>query len=327
MAKSFYEPKKIVRYSDNIIKNEVGLGAASTPVLRPSATKVTPKTEAIPPSAAVVSAPAPAPAPAPVVPAPTPPPPIPEALAFSFDGDTYLTGSYPAALGAKPFLTATISVTFTPYWSEESTGSFTIYSIAGNNTNSTGSGLNMYIERTSGSEGYESFVGIEIISGSNLRGSKHRLNLIPEGVFSGSVSNFNIQLKHDAGAIVEIAENGNRQNITGNKLPVGYGDTMYLGNKTARKAILSYNWYDFAVGTALLQPSGSELVRGNFSGSIDNFFIAPYTWQFFNSPITAAAYEDVQVKAAYKFEGNTDAEKGTISLDVVGTETYVSSSL
>ena len=89
MAKSFFEPKKIVRYANNQQVIEGGLAGQSTPPRQVSATRAVPKTQAIPAGAQkIAAANVPSPAPPFVDPSPTPPVPEVETRSFLFDGAT-----------------------------------------------------------------------------------------------------------------------------------------------------------------------------------------------------------------------------------------------
>src|SRR5210317_1949854 len=113
MAKSFFEPKKIVRYANNQQVIEGGLAGQSTPPRQVSATRAVPKTQAIPASAQKVSAPAPVPAAPPQVsPSPAPVPPPAETRSFLFDGATELRAEFPGSGNSKY---GTSMLTFTPH--------------------------------------------------------------------------------------------------------------------------------------------------------------------------------------------------------------------
>ena len=327
MAKSFYEPKKIVRYSDNIIKNKVGLGAAPTPALRPSATKVTPKTEAIPPSAAAVSAPAPAPAPAPPVLNPTPPPPIPETRAFSFDGNTYLTASCDSTFGKKALAVGYLGVTFTPYWGIEETGSFALYSITNNDETE---GLTVFIHRPTNSSGIAP--GFEYISASILVGSKLQGTTLPN-IYSGSHTELNFQCVYGYGTLSGAKVNGTQATKGRYVYNSNSGLNSYTGFQSDMSSLYSYlnnrtlqSGYTFAIGKATAATHVSSSQPTNFSGSMSNFYMIPGPGKYLAQPTTPSTYEDAQVKLAYQFEGNVSGYKGP-DLRVEGTATFVSSSL
>ena len=105
MAKSLFEPKKIVRYANNQEIIEGGLAGAAVPSRQVSATRSVPKVDSIPADASNVGS-----SNTPVDfggstgdnnPPPPPPPPAGESRAFSFDGATELTSSWDSTGGDK----------------------------------------------------------------------------------------------------------------------------------------------------------------------------------------------------------------------------------
>ena len=308
MAKSLFEPKRVPKYTENIIKPATGLQAAPTPPRQRSAASPVPKTQAIPASAQQVSAPAPAPvAPAPVQPLPAPPPAISETRAFSFDGSTELVADYPGR-GSARFGTA--KLTFTPGWGQEATGSFALYAIGTSGSNEYR--VEVSILRSSGSGGYMDELAYKFISGSSYRETRKLLGTSPN-TYSGSITRSFLQVHHNNGVFPGNVAQGrvntlNRPNLP-NSTPFGQPISHYTGSEH-QISIGGFN-------------SGSDHY---FSGSIDQFawFNAKNTVQPRSS---AQQYDnDVFVNMYYKFEGNVTATKGN-DLDVVGTETYVSSSI
>lgn len=314
MAKSFYEPKKIVRYQDSVLNPTTGLGAAGTPPLKPSATKVVPKTQAIPPAAAAVSAPAPVAAAPAIVTTPTPPAPTEETRAFSFDGATELTGSLPADFRSN-LASFNVNVTFTPYWSNLETGSFAIFSIG--KKDSDDSRVNVYFQRTSGSYGYsghKNFLVGEFITGSDY--FRTRWPIEKSQVFAGQSTNFHIQTHVLYGGLAQLRE-GRKDNRSTRIFE--YTDTGKI-TRAATAALTE----DHVMSIGGFN-SGSDHY---FSGSISNLIIIPSDGTYRKgSPTTVSHYSDSNIKAAYKFEGNVSASIGGIDLAVVGTETYVSASI
>lgn len=296
MAKSIYEPKKIVRYADNVNSGNSIIAA-----------------QPIPAAAAAISTPAPPPAPAPIVVNTTPPPPTPETQAFSFDGSTFLTGSYPATLGSKPFYANLYSVTITPGWGNTTTGSFGICSIS-NVDGDNNEGFNVYVQRTYDGTNYHEFLGTEYIKNSIVRGGKRPLlNTLASG------STLHIQFVHFAGGITQLKEN-NTLNTNRNQ-GAGYGATATLQGHAASNVVTGS--FNITVGgnNSFTHPSGSQ--PSPFQGTMANFMIKNYQNGFASSPVTSAQYDDSATLVAYKFEGIVSASVGGSNLDVVGTESYI----
>jgi len=314
MAKSFFEPKKIVRYQDSVLNPSTGLGSASTPALKPSATKVVPKVQAIPPAAAAVSAPAPAPAAPAVVVTPTPPSPPDYSRAFVFDGATELTSSF-STTGGSQLYTFTLASTITPAWSEETTGSFVIWSVS-NPSDAADYRRTIGIERTSGSNGYEDKVFHAFSSGSHSIKNTKKLSVSPN-FYSGSVENLFLEV-YAGYSIAVIKENGitNRNTVTATGSAIS--DDLLQG---MMRLLTPADTYTTSIGG---YNSGSS---GYFSGSINNLALSKGTGVFVGSRMPWSIENNRHVDLVYKFEENVNSSKGDSTLVVVGTETYVTSSL
>ena len=292
MAKSIYEPKKLVRYADNVNSGNSILAAQPLPV---------------------VAAPTPTPVTVPVVVNTTPPPPTPETKAFSFDGSTFLTGSYPATLGTKPFYGNLYSVTITPGWGNGVTGSFGICSIS-NVDGDNNEGFNVYVQRTYDGTNYQEYLGTEYIKDSIVRGGKRPLlNTLASG------STLHLQFVHFAGGITSLKEN-NTFNFNRNQ-GAGYGATSALqGASNLSRATGSFN-ITIGGNNSFAHPSGSQ--PSPFQGTMANFIVKNYWTGLGSSPVTSAQYDDPDTLVAYKFEGIVSASVGGSNLDVVGTESYI----
>jgi hypothetical protein len=308
MAKSLFEPKRVPKYTENTIKPGTGLQSAPVPVRQQSANRPVPKTQAIPPAAQKVSAPAPlAPPMTPIKPLPSPPPAIGETRAFSFDGSTELVADYPGK-GSSRFGTA--KLTFSPGWGQEATGSFALYAIGTSGSNEYR--VEVSILRSSGSGGYIDELAYKFISGSSYRETRKLLGTSPN-TYSGSITRSFLQIHHNNGAFPGKVTQGrvytsNRPNPANS--PTYPQPLSFFTGSEHQISIGGFN-------------SGSDHY---FSGSIDQF-----VW--FNGrnavqPRSSAQQYDNDgfVKMYYKFEGNVTASKGN-NLDVVGTETYVSSTI
>ena len=309
MAKSLFEPKKIVRYANNQELIEGGLAGTATPPRQASATRAVPKTQAIPASAQQVSAPAPVPAAPPQVsPSPAPVSPAAETRSFLFDGATELRAEFPGKGNSKY---GTSMLTFTPHWGQETTGSFALYTIGTSGSNDYR--VEVSIERTSGSAGYSDKLSYKTISGSKSIQTLTPLATSPN-TYSGSVERSFLQVHHNT-VFMGRATQG-RSSIDNGKTYVYGGGTTYIN----RIPEFTGSLHDISVGGL---NSGSEHY---FSGSIDQF-VWINSKNFVNARAAAQTYDNnIYVKAYYKFEGNLNAVKGN-ALTAVGTETYVSSSI
>ena len=308
MAKSLFEPKRVPKYTENIIKPTTGLQAAPVPVRQQSAARPVSKTQAIPPAAQQVSAPAPTPVPPPAIqPLPSPPPAILETRAFSFDGATELVADYPGK-GSSRYGTA--KLTFSPGWGQEATGSFALYAIGTSGSNEYR--VEVSILRSSGSGGYMDELNYKFISGSSYRETRKLLGTSPN-TYSGSITRSFIQIHHNNGAFPGNVSQGRVYTLNRPNLPSSPTYPQPISFFTGSEHQISIGGFN----------SGSDHY---FSGSIDQFawFNGRNTVQ---PRSTAQQYDnDVFVKMYYKFEGTVSASKGN-NLAVVGTQTYVSSSI
>ena len=296
MAKSLYEPKKLTRYTDSVS------GGNSIIASRP-----------IPAAAAAISSPTPPPAPTPVVVNTPPIPPTPETKALQFNGSTFLTGSYPSTLGTKPFWDKTYSVTFTPGWNNTATCSFAIDSVS-NVDGVADEGFNLYVQRTSGSDGYKQYVGTEYIKGDIVRSNKR---LLSNTLASGST--LHLQVMAYAGSITHVKENNTFNN--NRNTPTGYGNTASIQGSANRN--VATGSYTIAIGgtNSFSHASGSQ--ASNFVGTIANIQIRTYSGGLNGSPVTSAQYDSTDTLVAYKFEGIVSASVGDSNLDVIGTQSYL----
>lgn len=309
MAKSLFEPKKIVRYANNQQLIEGGLGAAPVPPIAPSATRAVPKTASIPASAQNVSSPAPvAVAPPQVTVTPAPVKPAAETRSFLFDGATELRAEFPGSGNSKY---GTAMLTFTPHWSQETTGSFALYTIGTSGSNDYR--VEISIERTSGSAGYSDKLSYKTISGSDSIQTLTPLATSPN-TYSGSVEGSFLQVHHNTVFMGNAAQGKSRLD-NGKTYVYGEG-TTYID----RIAEFTGSLHDISVGGL---NSGSEHF---FSGSIDQF-VWINSKNYVMPRNKAQRYDsNLYLKAYYKFEGIVSASKGN-NFTVVGTETYVSSSI
>ena len=316
MAKSLFEPKKIPTYTENLLKPNTGLQAAPVPVRQQSATKAVPKTQAIPVSAQQVSAPAPAPV-APPAPVPaSPPAPASETRAFSFDGATELTASFNNSKGNLTWTNA-LHGTFTPGWDSTDTGSFAVFSIG--TPDSDDYRFSIYFQRTSGSTGYHDYIVTEATSGSNYNRGTYELIDSPN-FYSGSVENVYLQIYGLFGADTWVYQNG------GPTQSSRLTNSSNYTNRSQRAGLANKPWspdtHTVSIGGF---NSGSD---SYYKGQIDHlaFFKKGYNYGTGTQKKMPNFTNNDSVAWYWKFEGNTVATKGP-DLTVVGTETYVSSSI
>lgn len=134
MAKSRFEAKKIVRYTDNDV-NRIGISGRPTPRIQISTSGGVTAGDSVSSdlgnvdtgtgtglgSGTGTSD----------TPPPPPPPPGPkETRAFLFDGNTKLTSSLDPLKSSDNFIgSGTIFTTFSPGWAQNETGSFTLFSV------------------------------------------------------------------------------------------------------------------------------------------------------------------------------------------------------
>ena len=312
MAKSNFEPKKIVRYAEsNIPKNGISSIPAPTIKATPSAAQAA--------VVAAVNAPVqPAPAPIP----PPPPAPVGETRSFSFDGATHLTGSY-SHIGRRDFYSGTIHTSLSPGWAQEETGSFTFFSVS-NINNPTDYRRTFSIERTSGSDGYADYLVVSLSSGSVFQTSKRKLQISPN-FYSGS-----------GGTNEEIFLQAyfSRGTVYPPKITTSTGPVDSIISSTHFTA--SYNGSIQAVANLALQDvvhtyaiggSHGDSEVNQYKGTIGNLSLSKNKGYYFKDNIGPNAETNPNIHLLYRFEGNVSASVTTSDLDVIGTETYVSSSL
>lgn len=328
MAKSLFEPKKITRYANNQALIEGGLAGNATPPRQVSATRAVPKTQAIPASAQQVSAPSPVPA-VPTQPATAPAPvqPAAETRSFLFDGATELTSSWDNTGGDKTWAYM-LHGTFTPGWSQSDTGSYVIMSIG--TPDSDNYRHTVYFERTSGSDGFRDFIVTEATSGSSAYNRrKVELNSSPY-FYSGSdlASDRYLQVSSQFGHSGYILENGKQDTrLSGSlgKLKRIQETSTDSPSGRARIANKPWNSNDHVVSIGGYH-SGSA---NYYTGSIANlafYKVGAKSYGQNLSKVMPDLTKDPNVAWYWRFEGDTTATKGS-NLDVVGTETYVSSSI
>jgi len=299
MAKSLFEPKKIVRYANNQELIEGGLGSAPTPR---------------------VSAPAPAPTPAPApAPSPAPPAPTPEDKAFFFDGATELTGSF-STKGGSTVRYGNLAFTARPGWPQDTTGSFTIFSI-NNPTDATDYKRSFQFVRVSGSGGYEDRIVSKFSKGSEHQTHTWKNPLSPD-FYSGSVDFKFFQILFQSAAIIGKLQVDNQTHYaTSNTVVAASSSISSTAVYGASKTLLNANDYEISIGG---HNSGSSEY---FSGSIANLALAKNSLFRLGSSMPINVVDNQYVDIVYKFEGNVSASKGNKDLGVAGTETYVSSSI
>lgn len=315
MAKSRLEPKKIVRYAESNVPRQ-GISGRPTPRIQsstPSLTATSAPTSEL--SNPVASSPTPAPV-APPAPAPTPAPPAPagETRGFLFDGATELTGSFLSPNSLFKYAALTAHMTITPTWGETETGSFALFAIG--TPDDTELRTQLYLERTSGSFGYRDRLVSQRMSGSNVITKKTRLSNSPN-YYSGGLSNVFLSVYMDKYGTKYTRENGQAAPLNG---------IEYLTAGSEAEVLLSTEQYINAVDHKLSIGGFNSGSDGYFQGRIDNF-AAGYGSNFMGFNQSAKNYNnDSRIPVYYQFEGTVEADKG-LDLEVVGTETYESSSL
>lgn len=325
MAKSFFQPKKIVRYANNRQLIEGGLAGQSTPPRQVSATRSVPKVDSIPTDASNVGS-----SDTPVdfgssTSDSTPPPPVVvgETRAFSFDGATELTGSFPTAGGIK-LKKGIVYATVNPGWSSEETGSFTLYSVS-NPSDANDYRRHITFERTSGSNGYEDRFIFELSSGSKSEKFIWPNPLSPNfysgssTVGSGIFFQFGFDNHYHFGVKVKnLAYNHSTTPGVIERYRTDPGSVIALA---IADQVLSNGDYKISIGG---QASGSS---SYFKGEILNFAISKGNSLHYSDYLPLAVDDGKKPQLIYRFEGNVSASKGDHSLDVVGTETFVSASI
>jgi len=320
MAKSLFEPKKVVRYVNNQEVIEGGLGSAPTPSAQRSATRPVPKTQAIPAEAQkIAAANIPSPAPPQSSPSPAPPVPTPETRAFFFDGATELTGSF-STKGGSTVRYGNLAFTARPGWPETTTGSFTIFSI-NNPTDDTDYKRSFQFVRVSGSGGYEDRIVSKFSKGSENQTHTWKNPLSPN-FYSGSVGFKFFQILFQSAAIIGRMQVDNKTHYaTSNTVVAASSSISSTAVYGASKTVLNANDYEISIGG---HNSGSSEY---FSGSIANLALIKNNLTRLGSSMPRLVVDNQYVDIVYKFEGNVSASKGNKDLGVAGTETYVSSSI
>lgn len=307
MAKSRLEPNKIVRYAESSIPKN-GISTRPAPTVKPSPAAAKAAVQA------VVAAPAP---PAPTPPAPTPPVEVPNfSSSFSFDGATELTGSY-SQFGSRSIYMGSVHTTIAPGWTQEETGSFTIFSISNENTPDDYR-RTFAIERTSGSNGYKDFLVCSISSGSVFYTYKGELDLSPN-FYSGSGGTNEeqfFQFGFIKGQLYPHRINGEIKSYKSTNVDY-QGSVQSLSNLALQTGV-----HIVSVGGLHATPSNY------FKGTIANLSLAKGSMYYFKGDgIGDKAETNGSIDMLYRFEGNVLDLRGGQNLEVVGTETYVSSSL
>lgn len=299
MAKSLFEPKKIVQYANNQEIIEGGLGSAPIP---PSPQPFVP---ASPPQAPT--------------PTPTPPPPVKETRAFVFDGATELTASFSTAGGSKVRY-GNLAFTARPAWSQEATGSFTIFSI-NNPTDDTDYKRSFQFARVSGSAGFEDRIVAKFSKGIHNQTHTWKNPLSPN-FYSGSVDFTFFQIRFNAAAIIPQIQVGKSLYYANSNYVIAASSSI---SSTAvygqAGTLLNSDDYEISIGG---HNSGSSEY---FSGSIANLALIKNDTVRLGSSMPTQVENNPFVNIVYKFEGNVSASKGNRNLGVAGTETYVSSSI
>ena len=324
MAKSLFEPKKIVRYANNQEIIEGGLAGAAVPSRQVSATRSVPKVDSIPADASNVGS------------SNTPvdfggstgdnnPPPPPPSSGFTravlLDGATELSASYDPAIFGNNFRSALIATTVTPHWSETATGSYPILSIS-NPSDSEDFEFQFGIKRehaTISPVTYRDYVYTRISSGSQGAHfqQKVEMNASPN-FYSGSSENVFIQIIPYFGEIYKKKE--------GSSLTMKPRQTSFKGSKVKiSNTVLTANSHNFIIGSS---QSGSKTY---FSGSLTNLTVSSDANSFYGSTMPFDLGTSPSglngLKAGYRFEESVSASITGIDLDVNGTQAYVTSSI
>lgn len=312
MAKSNFEPKKIVRYAEsNIPKNGISSRPAPTIKATPSAAQ-----------AAVVAA---VEAPAQPAPAPTPPPPpatAGETRSFFFDGATHLTGSY-NHVGGRSLYRGTIHATLSPGWAQEETGSFTFFSVS-NINNPNDYRRTFSIERVSGSDGYIDYMAITLTSGSVYHRTKKVLPLSPNFYSGSGGTNEEVFLQ---AAFTKGGVYPPRITTSAGPLDLVLSDTHSVTEFNGSTGVLANLALQDVVHTYSVGGSHGDAEINQYKGTIGNLSLSKHRVYYFNENIGPTAETNPNIHLLYRFEGNVSASVTTSNLDVIGTETYVSSSL
>ena len=319
MAKSNFEPKKIVRYAESNIPKQ---GISSIPA--PRTQRSTPSIAAGDTGNSSLSSTGTTGTSVVTGGSSTPPPPPPppavaeETRAFVFDGSTELTASFSTAGGSRINDYSAV-FTVSPAWGPEDTGSFVVFSI-GNPSDGTDHRTSLYFERTSGSGGYQDLITSELTSGSVLYKTSMLLSNSP---------NFHNVSASNTGFAVYVRQ-GN--------LDTAFQDNSGIGFRAGTKFVDANNSNNsdrYNAATTILDSTNYTLSIGGYNsgsngymtGSMDNLYISKKRKWLQSHPLSKHTDKNQPVHIFYTFEGNVLASKGGKDLTVVGTETYVSSSL
>jgi len=284
MAKSVFEPKKIVGYVNNQEIIEGGLASSPTPRISTNTLTVSKS----PAPSEKVARPAQLPG---------------ETRAFVFDGATELVADYPDRGNPRY---GTTKLTFTPGWNQGDTGSFALYAIGTSGSNDYR--VEVAIVRSSGSSGYLDQLSYKVISGSAEREVLTTLTSSPN-TYAGAIQYSFLQIHHakqNPGTLAQGRDYLSQRTYSG-------GGVKIIPNFTGSLHQVSIGGLN----------SGSDHY---FTGSINQF--AHYQGRNLVQPrLSAQNYTGTDfLKMYYRFEGTVSASLGN-NLEVVGTETYVSSSL
>lgn len=315
MAKSLFEPKRVPKYTENIIKPTTGLQAAPTPVRQRSVSTGTPKLAQATPTP---PSPSPVAPPAPIAP-PAPPVPVEETRAFSFDGATELTGSFTTA-GGSTLRRGTLAFTARPGWSETTTGSFAIFSV-NNPSDDTDYKHSVEFLRISGSTGYADEIKLTTSSGSHLY-SHTMTNPLSPNFYSGSKGFTYFEVYYNRGSIEQVRIKKSPYRTYSQGITNKYNVTGTNSGRTSA-IVTSLNNTDYEMSIGGLN-SGSD---NYYNGEIANLALSKNLAVFMGSQMPRLVVDNANVDIVYKFEGNLLASKGNRNLGVAGTETYVSSSI
>jgi len=325
MAKSRFEAKKIVRYADNDI-NKVGISSRPTPRIQRSTSGVVGAGDSVSSDLGSVDTGTGTGLGSNTGVSETPPPPPPPVVvpnftsSFYFDGATELTGSY-SQVGGRDLYMGTIHTTIAPGWTQEETGSFPILTIRNKDiyTHPAVQYTRTFsIERTSGSNGYQDFLVSTISSGSTYYTHKGELDLSPN-FYSGSGGTNTEQFLEFFFLKVPVSAYRRNGDIKSYKSTTV--DFQGGVNGVANLALQA--------GVHIISVGGLHTTPNNyFKGSMANLSLAKSSAYYFKGGrMGDKADTNDQIDMLYRFEGNLSASRGGKDLEVIGTETYISSSL
>ena len=310
MAKSRLEPKKIVRYAESNVPRQ-GISGIPTPRIQRASRRATASDSISSDLSNASDTVTTVDTGGSATPPPPPPPPAPvgETRAFSFDGATELTSSLGSTFGSDVQMGRFfMKGTFTPGWGQTDTGRYTVFSIA-----TPGTSVDRYdvsFVREANGSGYRDYLEARRMSGSAFRSSMMRVSA-DGNFYSGSMEEVYIEAQLSYNSVNKLIVNGT------------YAPNIYSPRNNNQSALdyfktIPSSSLAFSLGGL---DSGSDAY---YTGSISNFALYKST-TLTTRDTMADLSNDSDVKLYYTFEGTTDAIKG-FDLDVVGTETYVSSS-